>query len=221
MDSVDDPLQRVLLAPDMILKIALELLKLERHARATPHVGRASLVCRTWHDSMSGEGFWHLAFLTCYPRTESATWMDPAEFTREAGWKGLFQRMFKVCTVLLWVEDDDTTVAGYALRIHKSSVSLHHAKSTEAAKKWLTSEIESLHPSLRIITDNVRVEEKDGERKNNYNAGRELVTWLHSGQTGLSKIPVMMFCGDGSVPYVQDLAATYDNLKIETRGGMQ
>jgi hypothetical protein len=83
-------------------------------------------------------------------------------------------------------------------------VRLHHVQSTREAKAWLTTHPEALHPSLHIITDNVRTEEDaDGRVAKNFNAGRDLVEWLQSDGVGFADVPTLIFCGSGSIPFIQ------------------
>ena len=51
--------------------------------------------------------------------------------------------------------------------------------------------------------------------QSNYNAGKELIEWLNSEEVACTNVPIMIFCGRGSVSYVQE---TKEKYKVRTSG---
>jgi hypothetical protein len=193
----------VITSPDTMMKIITEYVKLGSHESILSRLSMIARTCRTWRFILNQDELWYLLFRSCYPRASAAKWLDPQKYNG-AGWRTQFQALAPIVSVILWVEDDPSTVQGYACQIRQSPARLHHVHSTREAKTWLTTNAEALHPSLHIITDNVREEEDaDGRIVNNFNAGRELVEWLQSDGAGFGDAPTLIFCGSGSIPYIQ------------------
>lgn len=209
-------ISRVFGSNDIFMKIIQEVIKLGKLTSILPILAFIGSTCKSWKVAVEQDELWYLLFRAYYPRVNSARW---ASDLLRSGWKKHFLALSPVRSVVLWVEDDTYTVRAYAEHIRKSPIHLKHAQSTEEAKAWLTTHLEALHPTLHIITDNVRQEAApDGSLSNNYNAGRELIEWLNAEGNGFADAPVMLFCGNGSIPFIKDLTERFSTVTLDTDG---
>jgi hypothetical protein len=206
-------ISRVFGSSDIFMKIIQEVIKLGKLTSILPILAFIGSTCKSWKVAVEQDELWYLLFRAYYPRVNSARW---ASDLLRSGWKKHFLALSPVRSVVLWVEDDTYTVRAYAEHIRKSPIHLKHAQSTEEAKAWLTTHLEALHPTLHIITDNVRQEAApDGSLSNNYNAGRELIEWLNAEGNGFADAPVMLFCGNGSIPFIKACSNRFDSASVK------
>jgi len=186
---------------------------------------RMESVCKSWRSILTeNDEPWKRLMHKRYPRTmhpdvELVEWGEARNL-----WKSRYRMMHAITQPVLWVDDRPESVRHLSDALEQPAgcnLKVHHQTSTKDAKKWLRTSVESFHDCLRVVTDNHRNEEdEEGNMQSTYEAGHQLIQFMRPLEGNpferrpWADVPVLVFCGPGSLPYVEYLPETYSRVHV-------